>query len=136
MTPDYISINLDWTIAQVLDYVRLHGKDSETINVIYAVDDNNILVDDFKIRDFLLNSPEKKVKDIADGNFLSLSPYEKQEQAVNLFKKTNRVALPVVDQRGVLLGLVTIDDILNIAEEESTEDIQMIGGTEPLMFPI
>jgi magnesium transporter len=135
MTPDYISIKLDWTIGQVLENIRLHGKDSETINVIYAVDDNNILVDDFKIRDFLLNSPEKKVKEIADGKFLSLSPYEKQEQAVNLFKKTNRVALPVVDQRGVLLGLVTIDDILNIAEEESTEDIQMIGGTMALDVP-
>lgn len=135
MTPDYLTIKMEWTVKQVLDHIRKYGQDSETINVIYCVDDNGVLLDDFKIRDFLLVPLEANVKDLADRKFIALSPYDDQETAVNVFRKYNRVALPVVDPKEVLLGLVTIDDILNIAEKENTEDIQKIGGTMALEEP-
>lgn len=135
MTPDYLTIKMEWAVKQVLDHIRRYGQNSETLNVIYCVDDNGILLDDFKIRDFLLAPLEANVKDLADGKYIALSVYDDQETAIHVFKKYNRVALPVIDPKKVLLGLVTIDDILNVAEKENTEDIQMIGGTVALEEP-
>lgn len=135
MTPDYLAVKLDWTIQRVLDYIREHGHDSETINIIYVVDDQGKLIDDLRIREFLLVPPHYRVKDIADQKFVSLSVNDNDEQAIQMFKKYNRVALPVTDSKGILLGIVTIDDILNLSEEISTEDIQKIGGSEALDEP-
>jgi magnesium transporter len=135
MTPDYIAVREEWTVKQVLAYIREYGKDSETIDVIYVVDELGKLIDDFRIREFLLVSPETVVHTLMDDRFVALHVNDEQEEAIQIFRMENRVALPVVDDEGILLGIVTIDDMLWIANEEHTEDIQRIGGTEALDEP-
>ncbi len=135
MTPDFIAIHEDWTVKEVLDYVREHGQDSETLNVIYVVDDRGKLIDDLRMREFLLRPLEAKVADIRDQSFVALNVTDQQEEALNTIRKYDRSALPVVDSSGVLVGIVTIDDMLDVAEEEATEDIQKLGGMEALDEP-
>ena len=135
MTPDLIAVHADWSVKEVLDYVRENGQDSETLNVIYVVDDRGKLLDDIRIREFLLKPLTLKVSDLMDENFVKLNAGDSQEDAVNIFRKYDRVALPVVDSNGVLVGIVTSDDMLDIAEEEATEDIQKFGGMEALDEP-
>lgn len=135
MTPDYIAIKPEWTVQQVIDYIRSKGKDSETINVIYAIDDAGHLVDDFRIRQFLLADPSKTARELEDNQFIALNVNDKQETAVQTFRKYNRVALPVVDSKGVLLGIVTFDDIMSVALAEDTEDMQKIGAVQALKEP-
>ncbi len=132
MTPDYISIKMDWTVKEVLDFIRTNGRDTETVNVIYAVDDQGVLIDDFRIRQFLFASLTTKVSDLADYKFVALNVDDDEEKAIKIFRRYDRVALPVIDANKVLLGIVTIDDIIDIAVEEDTEDIHMIGGVEGL----
>src|SRR5437879_10965901 len=135
MTPDFIAVHEDWTVQHVLDYVREFGHDSETWNIIYVVDDHNKLIDDVRMREFLLRPLTVKVSEIRDQNFAALKVNDSQEAALNLFRKYDRVALPVVDSNGVLVGIVTSDEMLDVAEEEATEDIQKIGGMEALDEP-
>jgi len=135
MTPDLIAVDAGWSVKEVLDYVRENGQDSETLNVIYVVDDRGKLLDDIRMREFLLKPLTAKVSDLMDHNYVTLSVTDSQEDAVNIFRKYDRTALPVVDSGGVLVGIVTIDDMLDIAEEEATEDIQKFGGMEALDEP-
>ncbi|SFW50544.1 magnesium transporter [Chitinophaga sancti] len=135
MTPDYIAVREEWSVKQVLDFIREYGKDSETIDVIYVVDEKGKLIDDFRIREFLLVATDTMVHTLMDDRFVALHVNDEQEEAIQIFRMENRVALPVVDDEGILLGIVTIDDMLWIANEEHTEDIQKIGGTEALDEP-
>ena len=135
MTPDYIAVQVDWTVQEVLDHIREVGKNVETIDVIYVVNDKGEFVDDVRIREILLASPDKMIGEIIDNRFIALNVNDDQESANKAFKMNNRVALPVVDDKNILLGIVTIDDVLWVASEEFTEDIQKIGGTEALDEP-
>ncbi|SEO02576.1 magnesium transporter [Mucilaginibacter gossypiicola] len=135
MTPDYIAVKRTWDVSRVLSHIRRYGKNSETIDVIYVIDEHGVLLDDIRIREILLVKPETKVSELMDGRLISLSASDPQEEAINVFRMNNRTALPVVDNNDVLLGIVTVDDILWIANEEYTEDIQKIGGTEALDEP-
>jgi magnesium transporter len=135
MTPDFVSVRENWTVKDVLDYVREHGQDSETLNFIYVVDERGKLVDDLRIRNFLLRPLDTRVDEIMDRSYVHLTVNETQEEALNIFRKYDRAALPVVDSNGVLVGIVTQDDMLDVAEEEATEDIQKIGGMEALDEP-
>jgi magnesium transporter len=135
MTPDYVYVYPDNTIEEVFATIRKYGKDSETINVIYVINKKGELLDDIRIRDFILNSPEKKVAELMDNRVVSLKADEDQETAGEVFKMNNRVALPVVSNSNKLLGIVTIDDMLWVAEEEFSEDMQKIGGTAALEEP-
>jgi len=135
MTPDYVAVKKDWDVERVLAHIRRYGKNSETIDVIYVIDKGGVLLDDIRIREILLVKPETKITDLMDGRLISLNASDPQEEAINVFRMNNRVALPVVDKDNVLLGIVTVDDILWIANEEYTEDIQKIGGTEALDEP-
>ena len=135
MTPDFISVKEDWTVQQVLDHIRIFGKDSETLNIIYVTDTKGFLLDDIKVRDFLLAPLNKKVIELMDQQFVSLNAKDDQETAIEAFKQTDRVALPVTDFNGLLLGIITIDDVVDVIEEEDTEDIQKFGGTEALDEP-
>jgi len=135
MTPDYIAVQADWTIAEVLEHIREVGKDSETIDVIYVINDQGQLIDDVRIREFLLSPPERLVSELTDGRYIELNVYDDQEKANQVFRMNNRVALPVVDNNTILLGIVTIDDILWVANEEFSEDMQKMGGTEALEEP-
>jgi len=135
MTPDYIAVKPEWTIEESLKYIRENGRDSETLNVVYVLDEKGKLVDDIKIREFILASPEKKVIDLMDESFVALNVNDDQEKSVDLFKKYDRVALPVIDNSGNLIGIVTVDDVLDVAEEEATEDIHKIAGVAALEEP-
>jgi magnesium transporter len=135
MTPDYIAVKKTWNVERVLNHIREFGKNSETIDVIYVIDSNGVLLDDIRIREILLVSPETKVSSLMDSRLIALNVNDPQEEAINIFRMNNRVALPVTDDENILLGIVTVDDILWIANEEYTEDIQKIGGTEALDEP-
>jgi magnesium transporter len=135
MTPDFLKVGPRWTIRQVLDYIREHGRDSETLNVIYVTDEQGRLIDDVRIREFLLRPLETIVDDIHDSSFVALHATDAAHEAVDAFKKYDRNTLPVVDSEGKLLGIVTVDDMLDVQEEEATEDIQKLGGTEALDDP-
>ncbi|RWY57102.1 magnesium transporter [Mucilaginibacter gilvus] len=135
MTPDYIAVKKTWDVTRVLSHIRRYGKNSETIDVIYVIDENGVLLDDIRIREILLVKPETKVSDLMDGRLIALSASDPQQDAINVFRMNNRTALPVTDKEDILLGIVTVDDILWIANEEYTEDIQKIGGTEALDEP-
>jgi magnesium transporter len=135
MTPDYVYVYPGNTIEQVFATIRKYGKDSETINVIYVINEKGELLDDIRIRDFILNSPDKLVSELMDSRVMSLKAYDDQETAAEAFKMNNRDALPVVSNSNKLLGIVTIDDVLWIAGEEFGEDMQKIGGTAALEEP-
>ena len=135
MTPDFIVVHDDWTVKDVLDHVREFGHDTETLNVIYVVDERGKLIDDLRIREFLLKPLEAKVSEIRDQTFVALKVNDSQEEALNAFRKYDRAALPVIDSNEILVGIVTSDDMLDVAEEEATEDIQKFGGMEALDEP-
>ena len=135
MTPDFVAVREDWTVKEVLDYVREHGQDSETLNFIYVVDERGKLVDDLRIRNFLLRPLDTRVDEIMDRSYVHLTVNQTQEEALQIFRKYDRAALAVVDSNGALVGIVTQDDMLDVAEEEATEDIQKIGGMEALDEP-
>ena len=135
MTPDYIAVQPEWTTSEVLDHIRKNGKASETIDVIYVVNQQGQLVDDVRIREFLLAPPDRAVSALTDGRYIALNVNDDQELANQVFKMNNRVALPVVDNNNIMLGIVTIDDVLWVANEEFSEDMQKMGGTEALEEP-
>lgn len=135
MTPDYVRVRKDWTVQHVLDHIRRHGSDSETLSVIYVVDERGALADDVRIREFLLAQPDAPVSELMDEKFVALKATDDQETAVAAFRREDRTALPVTDSAGVLIGIVTIDDVLDVAEEEATEDIHKLGGVEALEEP-
>jgi magnesium transporter len=135
MTPDYVYVYEENTVAEVLDLIRLIGSNSETIDVIYVIDENGNLLDDIRIREFIFNTPDKKVSELMDDRVIALKANDDQELAYEAFKMNNRVALPVVSETNKLLGIVTIDDVLWVASEEFSEDMQKMGGTEALDEP-
>ncbi len=132
MTPDYVAVRSHWSIGQALEHIRRIGKDTETINMIYVTDANWKLLDELDLRKFILASPEKDVESLMDYTVTSVHVEEDQEVAVQLTKRYDLYALPVVDKAGILLGIVTVDDIMDVYEEETTEDIQMTAAVEPL----
>jgi len=135
MTPHFVRVRRDWTIEHALDHIRRHGQDSETLSMVYVIDDADKLVDDLRLRQVLLAPPEGHVHDLMDSRFIRLKATDHPQIAVDAFKRTGFFALPVTDTQGVLLGIVTVDDILRLAEAEATEDIQKIGGSEALDEP-
>jgi magnesium transporter len=135
MTPDYVYVYENNTVKEVLDIIRRVGKNSETIDVIYVINEKGELLDDIRIREFILAPPDEKVSELMDDRVIALNAYADQEEANEAFKMNNRVALPVVSNSNKLLGIVTIDDILWVANEEFSEDMQKIGGTEALEQP-
>ncbi|UCH64414.1 MAG: magnesium transporter [Ignavibacterium sp.] len=135
MTPDYIALKPEWTIEETLKFIRETAEDKETLNIVYVIDDRGKLLDDIKIKEFILSRPDEKVSDIMDGNFIALNVHDDQEEAVEVFKKYDRIALPVVDNFDVLIGIVTVDDVLDVAEEEATEDMQKIAAVEVFEEP-
>ncbi len=135
MTPDYIAVRPGWTITQAMEQIRRLGRDAETINVIYVIDNEGRLIDDLRLRQVLLADPAQTVESIMSRSFVSLRADQPREEAVAAMARYDRIALPVVDSRGVLVGIVTADDVADVAQEVVTEDIQMLGGVGPLAAP-
>lgn len=135
MTPDFLAISKDYSVEEALEYIRQNGKNTETIDVIYILDDKGVLIDDLRIKELLISDPQTSISDLMDGRLIYLSAQDPVEEGIKIFKMNNRVALPVIDSKGVLLGIVTIDDILWAADEEYSEDMQRMGGTSALDEP-
>ena len=135
MTPHYIAVSEEWTVAAGAGLRAVHGQDSETLNVIYVVDDAGVLIDDIRIREFLVVPLTKRVSELMDRRYVALKATDTQESAVEVFRREDRTALPVTDTAGVLIGIVTVDDVLDVAEEEATREFQMFGGSEALDEP-
>lgn len=135
MTPNLISVKPDWSIEQTLAHIRKHGTNSETLNVIYVIDEANHLIDDLRIKEILLAPLDSRIRDIMDNDFIALNAYNDQEESIKVFKDANRDALPVTDFNGLLVGVVTSDDLLDVIEQEDTEDIHKMGGSETLRKP-
>ncbi len=132
MTPEYVAVRADWTIGEVLDHIRKVGQDVETLNVLYVVDGHGHLLDELTLQQLVLTGPQQTVRGIMDEQVASLHAADDQESAIELFMKYEAVALPVVNSRDVLVGIVTVDDVIEVAEEEGTEDFQMMAGMAAL----
>jgi magnesium transporter len=135
MTPEYIAVPKDWTIAQVLEHVRRNGRDVESLDFVYITDASGKLLDDVAIREFLIHPLDTPVSDLMDESFVYLKAADTKESVVQVFKQYDRSALPVVNNEGFLLGIVTIDDVLHVIEQIDTQDIQKFGGLEALDYP-
>ncbi|MFP4567599.1 MAG: magnesium transporter [Candidatus Woesearchaeota archaeon] len=132
ITSNYVTVYKDMTIEEALDRIRQKGTDTETLNRVYVIDKNKKLLDSIKLRQIVIAKRDKKIQDLMTYNPISLSAYDDQEKAVDILKKYDVLAIPVVDSEGIIIGAVTADDIIDIAEEEITEDIQKIASVEPL----
>lgn len=130
MTPEYVALKSHYTIAQSFEHIRRFGQDSETLNVVYIVDKDWKLIDDLRIKEIILATPDQLVSDLMDNRIISLNALDDQEAAIKTFQDYDRVALPVVNDEGVLLGIVTIDDIMDVVQEESTEDFHKFGSIQ------
>ncbi|MCL0077034.1 magnesium transporter [Dehalococcoidia bacterium] len=132
MTPHYIAIRPQWTIERALEHIRLYGHDAETIDMVYVVDEKWHLLDDMPLRRLILTDPQQKIESVMDRRFISVSASDDQEKAIKVTERYNLVALPVVDSENVLVGIVTVDDILDVLKDEVTEDIQKGASVVPL----
>jgi len=128
MTPSVVQIKESWTVRKALDHIRRFGHDSETINVVYITDSTDKLIDDMTLSRLILASPDEEVSALMDYNFMAIEATNSQEAAVDMIKKYNYFALPVVDSEGILLGIVTVDDLMDIAETHATEDFHKLGA--------
>ncbi len=132
MTPNYVALRPDWTIARAIEHIRYYGHESETLMIVYVTEHSGKLIDALSLQRVVLADPDSLVQDIMDFSFVSVSAYEDQEEAVRIMRKYDRIVLPVVDSVGVLLGIITSDDVLDVAEEEATEDFQLQAAVAPL----
>ena len=135
MTPEFIAVKDEWPVQQVLDYVRENGKDRETLNVLYVLDNQGGLIGEIRIRELLLRPLSQNVSEIRSRNVTYLKVTDSEHDAVALFRKYDRTVLPVVDSALKLVGIVTIDDVLDISEREATREIQKVGGMEAFDEP-
>jgi magnesium transporter len=133
MTPDYVAVKPHFSVHDTLEHIRRYGRDSETLTVIYVVDTKWKLIDDLRVREILLAKPDQKISELMDNRFIALKATDDQESAVRTFRDYDRIALPVTDSRGVLLGIVTIDDVIDVAEEEATEDFHKFGSLQNIV---
>lgn len=130
MTPEYVAVKSHFTVEEALEHIRKYGRDSETLNVIYVVDDQWRLIDDLRIKALILAPSGQRIGQLIDHRFVALNAYDDQESAIRVFQDQDRVALPVTDTEGVLLGIVTFDDMMDVVEEEATEDFHKFGSVQ------
>ncbi len=135
MTPYYIQIRKEWTVKRCFEQIKKVGRKVETMNHLYVVDEANRLIDDIAIGSLLLAEEDTLISDITDNHFVAITTTTSKEDAVPYFEKYDRSALPIVTENGVLVGIVTIDDILDQIAQQNTEDIQKFGGLEALDLP-
>src|SRR5438128_12422177 len=124
MTPKYAWIYPDMTAAAALDKIRQTGKGKETLNWIYVIDAGGKLVEDVRLANLVLAPAESNVMAIDDPELVSVRATDDRETVLKAFEKYDRGVLPVTDGRGYMLGIITVDDVLDIAEQRATEDIQ------------
>ena len=128
MTPDYISLQKDWTVGKALEYIKEVGMDAETIYTCYVKDSGRKLIGIVSLSTLVITDDETRIKDIMRTDYVWENVYEDQEEVSEDFKKYGFLALPVVDNEHRLVGIITVDDILDVMEEEATEDIERMNG--------
>jgi magnesium transporter len=135
MTPRFVALRPDMTAAEALDHVRRTGGGNETLAVLYVVDADGRLVKELRLGTLVLADPAARVADIPDRPLVAIPATADREEAVAAFRRYDRLVLPVTDRDGRMLGIITADDVLDVAEQEATEDIQKVGGMEALDAP-
>lgn len=135
MTPHYVQVRPEWTVKHTMQHIKKNGQKAETLNFIYVVDENQRLINDIRIGLILMADENELIANIMDKSFVALVTVQSSEDAVEIFQKYDRAALPVVTEAGVLVGIVTADDIIDELEKRDTEDIQKFGGVEALDMP-
>lgn len=135
ITPDYVRVRSDWSVEKTLEHIRRYGSNAETIDWVFVIDQEGKLIDDIHIRDILLADAGTPMSELMDNEFIALFASDDREEAVRIMNRYDRTALPVVDSLGLLVGIVTADDVADVAEEEFTEDVQKLGGMEALDAP-
>ncbi len=135
MTPEYLALQPSLSTKEALAYVRANGKGRETLNVLYLVDKRGILQSDLRLADLVLASDDMRVGDIPTRPLVALPATAEKDEILQTFEKYDRVALPVTDSQGAMVGIITADDVLDVAEAAATEDIQKLGGVEALDAP-
>ncbi len=135
MTPDYLALNEHMTVREALAFIHDNGEDKETLNVVYVVGADGKLIDGLRIRKLLLADGDEKVGDVVTNTLVSLFAADAAESAVEVFKQTDLYALPVTSSTGKILGIVTLDDVLDVAEKRATDDMQQLGASAKLEDP-
>jgi len=136
MTPHYVAVRPDWTVGESMEHIRAHGRNSETVNRIYVTDEKWHLLDDIELRHFIFSDSDTRVSEIMDHRVISVSASENRETAVEQISRYDLIAVPVVDTDGVLVGIVTVDDVLDIAAAEATEDFHRVGSVGPVKMSL
>lgn len=132
MTPRYVRVKSEWAVARSMEHIRKYANIAETLNVIYVVDDKERLIDDLMITQLIVSEFDTTIEELMDESFNALHVLDDQEEAVKMFAKYDRIALPVIDSDRVLVGIVTVDDVIDVAEEETTEDMQKMAAMDAL----
>jgi magnesium transporter len=135
MTPEYMALKPSMSAQEGLEAVRKHGRGRETLNILYLVDDKRTLLAELRLADLVMADPHAQVGALPTRQLVSIPATAPKDEIISTFEKYDRVALPVVDSRGAMVGIITADDVLDVAEAEATEDIQKLGGLEALEAP-
>ena len=135
MTTEYVSLRRDMTAQEAIDYLRIRAPEAETIYYVYVTDERSRLIGVVSLRQLLTADPSRPVEDIMYKRVISVQVDTDQEEVARILDKYDFLAVPVVDQHHVLLGVVTVDDVIDVLSEEVTEDFQRMGGAEPLDQP-
>jgi len=135
MTPDYASIRPQMTAREALEHIRRNSQGKETLSIVYVVAIDGTLVEDLRLGSLVLADPETTVTEIQDPPLVCILATSPRDEVLRLFEKYDRVALPVTDADRKMLGIITIDDVLDVAEQQATKDFQKIGGMEALDAP-
>ena len=131
MTIEYLSLKSHWTVRESLNYIRQKVKDLETIDVAYVRDKNRVLIGEISLKNLLLSKDEDIIENVMNKNVLYVTTSTNQEDAIELFKKYDLTVLPVIDKEKILVGIITIDDMVDVIEEENTEDFQKMAAMAP-----
>lgn len=135
MTPEYTAIHQNWTVEETLANIRKTGREKETINILYVIDDHDRLIANVKLRSLIFAEPSTLIRDIMNHQVIALNAFDDQETASEAMIRYDLSVLPVVDSDGTLVGIVTSDDVFDVVVEEATEDMHRMGGLSALEEP-
>ena len=135
MTSEFIRIRANMTVEEAVSYIRKHGVDKETVYTVYVTDASRVLLGTLGLRDLLFAKDDDRIDELMETAIISVSTAEDREEAVALISKYGLLALPVVDSEKRLVGIVTVDDAVEVIQEEATEDIELMAAISPTDKP-
>ena len=135
MTSEFVRIRANMSVEEAVSYIRKHGVDKETVYTVYVTDPSRVLMGTLGLRDLLFAQDDDRIEDLMETAVISVSTAEDREEAVGLISKYGLLALPVVDSEQRLVGIVTVDDAVEVIQEEATEDIELMAAIAPTDKP-